>query len=439
MRAILILIGGGLACVAIGLSWAGDPQAATLTWPLAVAGGVYLLTGIMLSRLPDVFGKVALAMIMMFFMVAAIEAGCRFIGLDFNRTNQAWQRNPIFYRQPIEPIGEAFFRRPGPDEWTGKVLTAGAARVNVVEPTFADEQVLTFRYDSNGFRNPPDLKDWQIVVVGDSFTELGYLRDEDLFTTILSQRLGVRVKNLGVGSTGPLTHACYLRHYGKAPSTQQAVLVFFEGNDVKDFNEERQRLEDFKKTGKKPSRDLESKRQTSFLVALATAVTAEKKQPGSTQNAIAKWETHEQPVTLTYNPPDPDQLDADTQQALDAAVRDWATVSKELGMTPWLAYMPCKRRVLHDVLVFNPDTPRRHVEWKPNQLPQHIERLCQTHGIRFIDLTPALIEQTDREQMTYNPLWDTHLNQHGSQVVAETLAEHLRAAFDASAPDDQAG
>ena len=49
------------------------------------------------------------------------------------------------------------------------------------------------------------------------------------------ERLGVRVKNLGVSGTGGFSHAAYLKHYGVAPSTSDAVLVFFEGNDLKDL------------------------------------------------------------------------------------------------------------------------------------------------------------------------------------------------------------
>jgi hypothetical protein len=42
--------------------------------------------------------------------------------------------------------------------------------------------LLEAAYDRDGFRNP-DLEDWQVVVIGDSLTEQGYLPEEDLFTS----------------------------------------------------------------------------------------------------------------------------------------------------------------------------------------------------------------------------------------------------------------
>ena len=59
--------------------------------------------------------------------------------------------------------------------------------------------MITVQYDEAGFRNPAGMLDWDIAVAGDSFTELGYLRHEDLFTTVLGQILDARVLNLGTG------------------------------------------------------------------------------------------------------------------------------------------------------------------------------------------------------------------------------------------------
>ena len=46
--------------------------------------------------------------------------------------------------------------------------------------------------------------------------------------------------------------------------------------------------------------------------------------------------------------------------------------------------------------------------------------------VDFIDVTPALIHETQQGRMTYNLIWDTHLNAHGAAVVAQALADALR-------------
>jgi hypothetical protein len=66
-----------------------------------------------------------------------------------------------------------------------------------------DEAVSTIRYDGDGFRNPQDLDDWDLVVIGDSIVESGYLPYDALLTTQLGRLLDARVKNGGVSYTGP--------------------------------------------------------------------------------------------------------------------------------------------------------------------------------------------------------------------------------------------
>ena len=58
---------------------------------------------------------------------------------------------------------------------------------------------------------------------------------DQLFTTILGKMLNIRVLNLGVSHTGPLTQLSYLQDYGVSPSTKHVVIVFYEGNDLSDL------------------------------------------------------------------------------------------------------------------------------------------------------------------------------------------------------------
>ena len=62
----------------------------------------------------------------------------------------------------------------------------------------------------------------------------------------------------------------------------------------------------------------------------------------------------------------------------------------------------------------------------PLNLPEVIRRLCEAQGVTFFDLTPCLQANSRRTgELLFNPLIDNHLNNAGSRVVAEALAQEL--------------
>lgn len=198
------------------------------------------------------------------FLLAICEVAFRAVGFDFEHLNDPGDELPIYYRTPTLHAGEGIFRRPGPASWRGKPLSEFLRIRWGSESTYADEKPVVIQYDALGFRNPAALTDWEIVVAGDSFVELGFLPYEELFTTIAARRLGVRIKNLGVSGTGPLSQMFYVQHYGRGASTKDAVLCFFEGNDLSDLDREIRSTELFRATG----HPLERPKQMSLLKAL---------------------------------------------------------------------------------------------------------------------------------------------------------------------------
>src|SRR5262249_34359281 len=164
-----------------------------------------------------------------------------------DRTQEKLERAPICFRKPLIPVGEVYFRRAGPATWTGPILTESLREFGVVPDTNKNEAPVTMTYDSHGFRNPEGMRDWEIAIAGDSFTELGFLRQEQIFTSVMGRLLGIRVLNLGVCATGPLTQLSYLREYGIADHTRNVMIVFFEGNDLADLDREWAALDRWKK------------------------------------------------------------------------------------------------------------------------------------------------------------------------------------------------
>ena len=184
--------------------------------------------------LPSLSLRILVALVAFATAWGMAEITFRLFGYDFDRVIQKLERVLIFYRDPSEPFGEGWYKRSGNQSWTGQPIRTQMIELSYPKDWYADEPVITVEYDADGFRNPSNMRDWFLVVVGDSFTELGNLPQSALFTTILSQHLGKPVRNLGVSRTGTYTQIAYLRKFGKAPSTRHAVCVFFEGNDPVD-------------------------------------------------------------------------------------------------------------------------------------------------------------------------------------------------------------
>jgi hypothetical protein len=363
------------------------------------------------------------AKLLIVFVLAALtftglEVLGRFLQVDWTWRARGLKSIPVYYRIPTVPVCGAFFRRLGPDSWTGNVLSTGFEKTTGQRDTFyRNEQPITVSYDNDGFRNPADLQDWDVAVAGDSFTELGYLPDDDLFTTQLGKLLNVRVKNLGVSFTGPLTQTCYLRNFGKSPSTKIGMLVFYEGNDLDDLDREWALRARYEATGRTESRSV---RQSSLLDALIGLVYRPKQIQPTPSNMAYYDDTL---ITLDHIPR---ELSAERAAKLHAALHEWATTARALKLEPWLAYMPCKLRILHPRLRFTADTDREFVNWQPNNLPQTITELAKSEGLSVVDTTPALLQASESGVLTYNRVWETHINRAGSHIVAQVLAEALR-------------
>ena len=166
--------------------------------------------------------KIVFATMSLILFVGVCEFTFKAIGFDFSKLGRDLEATPIFYRIPTEPFGRAHYKRPGGQQWTGRVISAQMQKIGYDGKWLPQEEVITLSYDADGFRNPADLKSWRVVMLGDSFTELGNLSDEELVSTKLGKLLGQTVKNLGVSHTGLVNQTEYLREFGISRQTMQA-------------------------------------------------------------------------------------------------------------------------------------------------------------------------------------------------------------------------
>ncbi len=391
--------------VIVVLAWRG----ARTSWitPLSNRARAALIGGCILLGLPELI---------------ALKSG---IDWDEKLGNEVTpEMMPVYFRTPSVRVESVFFRKPGNTHWEGRPLTLLMHNSKGTDTTYADEPVTSIDYDADGFRNTPPLTDWDVAVIGDSYTELGYLPYDALFTTLMSRSIGLRVRNIGASSSGPLTYACFARHFAKAPSCRHAMFIFFEGNDVEDCETEWLALQQYERTGVPPNRDYIP--QASLLTAVwkSLPLLVNPYKPKSYANAWLRFPDREVPITFSdvWLPPDPAQLTAQKSACLERALAQMKDAATHAGLKPWLVYLPACNRIYEGKVRFSNTTPRAAMEWKRNNLPDHIAKLCEKHGLTFLDTTAQLQSALDSGRMVYNPIRDFHLNAEGCKVVSDVMS-----------------
>jgi hypothetical protein len=385
------------------------------------------LTGGSGSRKLSICHGLVLAQVMLLSSIFLLEVSFRAVHFDFSGQRSAFMKVPVAFRDPTLPVGPGLFRRPGPARVEGRPLTFMLRSQGGLDRAYETEPIVVVEYDSLGFRNPEDLRDWEIVVAGDSFTELGHLPYQDLWTTEASRILNCKIKNLGASHTGPLTQTFYLKEYGKSPRTRIAIIAFFEGNDLYDLLDEESRVL-HSRVGRADN-PYQFEPQTSLIKHALKTLFGDRPTKKYFQNAYYVCDGTKVPVTVHYTPLGSKDLDPGMMALLENAVAGWGETARALGLKPWLLYMPSKERVLHGHLEFLDRADRALRAWSPTDLPDVVNRFCAKHGIRFLDLTPVLAGESDKGVLTYNGVFDSHLNRTGALRVGQALAQALQPEF----------
>jgi len=366
-----------------------------------------------------------LCLLLLCWLVA--ELMFRIAGFDFADPERALEKVPPFYRIPTEAVGTYAYHRPAGLHWQGRPLKTQLRLQGFSDPAYDQEAEVRIDYDKDGFRNPSAMPDWSLVFVGDSFTELGHLPSEHLFTSIVAAGSGRTVKNLGTSYTGPLTHLAYLEHYGLAAETRDAVLVFFEGNDLDDLVAEGARQAQATRPGYKHGNLFQTHvPQRSLTRALFNSLGNLSASPQlSAANATYEVAGQRQRVTVNYAPHEM-QVGGQRWELMLEALDRWVQLCEQHEIQAWFLYMPCKHRVLYPFLHVDTDAHPVLRSWKPGGLPGQLSRLCENRQVIFLDATAVLQRSAAEGQLPYNTVFDTHLNERGSRQVGELFLERMR-------------
>jgi hypothetical protein len=297
-----------------------------------------------------------------------------------------------------------------------------------------EERLVKFVTDAYGFRNEPsgavgEERPLDVIVLGDSFGVAGGTTQEETLSSLLARDYGMRVYNLSVSRENPQQQYANLLLEGPRLRTRPGTCVLwliFAGNDLDEpyyaalENPRpappglRRRLvtgfHDFR--ARSPVRRLWSTRGTELVIArefldgrpvLFSAPYAERKG-----RAAEQVRSH----------PNFEGLKA----TLDAMKR--LTVARRLKVA--VALVPGKEEVYSWALDGAPP-------WSTNRAPSgfsvEMRELCARHGFPYLDLKPALVEESERVfQESGGLLWwrdDTHWNAAGQRVSAAIIHEML--------------
>lgn len=104
---------------------------------------------------------------------------------------------------------------------------------------------IAYSTDAQGFRNRDEATTADVVVLGDSFTELPYIDYDEVWPNVLAARTGLRIRNLAVSGHAPTQQLVVLRTWGRAYKPRLVIFAFYEGNDILEC----EAFEDFRLSG----------------------------------------------------------------------------------------------------------------------------------------------------------------------------------------------
>lgn len=334
-----------------------------------------------------------------------------------------------------------------------------------------------FQTDAEGFRNAAVRDRFEIAALGDSFTDAMTMAGEASWPSRLEESLGVAVQNYGTAGFGPQQELMVLKEIVAPHRPRTVVLAFFAGNDIFDA----EAFDAFQRSGgaiKRPQtgwriKDVVSRADSWFVVS---ALRAARRSLASHQGTVNAAEPEPAPpieppgasaaafdngwfdlpvagrrLRWAFMPPYLNTLNfsredlaaRDGWRLTSNAIKEMQTVSRSFGADFVVMFVPFKSQVYLPLV--DRALPRDQIKSAfhfyleryggkvdadrmfANRLAQNdlMKRLCAESGIPFLDLTPALAARVATGENVYFPD-ESHLNEAGEALVAETLAAFLK-------------
>jgi hypothetical protein len=297
-------------------------------------------------------------------------------------------------------------------------------------------QGVEYLYDQHGLRNESDLRDADIIVVGDSFVEGMAVSAGELLTSRMSERLGRTVANVGQSYYGPQQELELLRRIGLGFHPKTCVWVFFEGNDLDDIFRYKKTREDWERL----SQQLHSFAERSFtknsLLAARRLLDKLRRNigqvPPSTDRGkdlsgvFVQASGERTRLTFWYRGHRLSGADLRSLEELRTILGQANELCRTHGIRFLVVFAPTKFRVYHSVTEFEADAQPGY--WVINDLPERVRAILRDHvnGSEYLDLTSPLTDAAERGLLVYQT-WDSHWTGEGHRIAADAIAAVLRA------------
>jgi lysophospholipase L1-like esterase len=386
--------------------------------------------------------------------------------LGENTPDERWEDSPRYGRRLRASVDTH-------NDWTyGDIVRMGFIPA-AVSPGMRHR--FAFATDAEGFRNGAVRDRVSIAALGDSFTDAMTVPAGVSWASRLEQQLGVPVQNYGTAGFGPQQELLVLRDYVLRHRPARVVLAYFAGNDIFDAERfdrfERGQLD--AQTLGWPIKDVYSRADSWFVTSAITSsaswfsrrvepsvLIASGRDPSEhpipavspfdrglfslrVDGKLLQW-AFMPPYLNIMNFSEPELRGRPGWRLTRDAILAMQQASRDAGTEFIVMFLPFKSQVywpllersltpgeLHRALTFYLEDNGRSIDAAAmgrNRLVQNmmLRDLCETAGIRFLDTTPALERRVESGDNVYFPD-DSHFNELGHALVAETLAGFLRA------------
>jgi hypothetical protein len=330
-----------------------------------------------------------------------------------------------------------------------------AARSYARAPAGFPAQTVALTTDAYGLRNPERRARYDLVAVGDSFTEGSMVSDDQVWPALLGRETGCSVYNLGISGGTPRQYLGNLLAFGVDLAPRLAVVLVYEGNDFKVHRRERprsapSRFRDFV-FDDSPLRA----RLNAWLVRTLGPVRAGAPLP---ESPALSWMPvavdspagvrhyafePKRLVRLDWSPADFERAPEWTENA--RVFRELRDQAARRGIRLVLAYAPSTPHVVMPLVreQVSPEELRAFAALARDDLPaaqvfherffaridaqEHVFLgFCAAQGIECVSTTAPLREAMARGEQVYFT-YDSHWTPLGHGVAARTIAGHLRA------------
>ena len=313
---------------------------------------------------------------------------------------------------------------------------------------------LSLTTDGRGFRNQSDLDRYDIVAVGDSFTEGSRISDDEAWPVLLASRLGRSVYNLGMSGTSPRVYLDQFVNLGLQLRPEIAVFMIYEGNDFREADQTGF-LEGFNDSINRAVKSspiaLAIKRR---MIEILGPINNDAAVPGIERLSWmpVRVRTDQGEQAYSFEPERLADLDwerdeflrSDQWIHLSRTVESLKQVCDEQGIRLIIAFAPSKPHVILPLVAeavpaeplrtfasyarrgLPPAEPfKRRLFQRLSVRESVLEEFSHRQGIGFVSTTSNLREWAARGNQVYYT-YDQHWTRLGHEAAAEAIARHLQ-------------